>query len=126
MRCRPTPAARATPTTATPDWFWRRRTTCGGAGFRALTNGTRWRSPLPSPWWRRAWRGSGGGWSIRIWELPRSAVIAEVLRGLMSSRHPHTPQAGFSDSLLYSAIRPDTVHELVDRGKRRGGPLTHS
>jgi hypothetical protein len=35
-------------------------------------------------------------------------------------RNPHAPQAGFGDALLHGAVRPDSVHELVDGGKRPG------
>src|SRR5207245_2132656 len=40
-------------TTATRGSCWNPRTTCAGAGFRARTNGTRWRSPSPSRSCRR-------------------------------------------------------------------------
>ena len=43
-----------------------------------------------------------------------------------SSRDPNAPQDGFGDGFLHRAIGPHSVHELVDGGKRRGGPLAHS
>ncbi len=68
---------------------------------------------------------------LRIQVPPFAPILAARLRRSPTIpdtklRDPHAPQASFGNGLLHGAVRPNSVHELVDGGKRRSGPLAHS